>query len=154
MPYADPDKQREYQRLYARRLRATQPEKVKANKARFKRRSASHVNTIKASTPCHDCGVQYPPHVMTFDHVRGTKETDIAVAAWRWSVERIDEEIAKCEIVCANCHAERTYQRKVRGDKPRGFSGPRHICPQCGGHKARQSKRCWDCWTGEHAGSS
>ncbi len=29
------------------------------------------------------------------------------------SVEVLITEMAKCELVCANCHAERTYQRAV-----------------------------------------
>ena len=61
--------------------------------------------------PCADCGIQYPSWVMQFDHVRGEKKFDIAQASSA-SEKRLLEEIAKCEVVCANCHAERTYDRK------------------------------------------
>jgi hypothetical protein len=30
------------------------------------------------------------------------------------SKKKIDEEIAKCEIVCSNCHRIRTHQRKIK----------------------------------------
>lgn len=29
-----------------------------------------------------------------------------------YSIKRISEEIKKCEIVCANCHAIRTHERR------------------------------------------
>lgn len=59
---------------------------------------------------CADCGVEYPPCVMQFDHVRGEKEFNLSEASkLGFSIERIMDEIAKCEIVCANCHALRTW---------------------------------------------
>lgn len=33
------------------------------------------------------------------------------------SVEKIMEEINKCDVVCANCHRERTQQRKALKEK-------------------------------------
>ena len=81
------------------------------------------VNDIKTGAPCADCGVIYPPYVMQFDHLGDVKDRDIAqMVNGALSEERIRAEMAKCEIVCANCHAERTYQRLVvaRG----GFEPP------------------------------
>lgn len=62
------------------------------------------------SKPCTDCGVQYPTWVMQFDHVpeRGRKLFGLSNAR---CIEKVPEEIAKCDVVCANCHAERTHQR-------------------------------------------
>lgn len=62
--------------------------------------------------PCADCRIQYPYYVMQFDHVRGEKKFNLG-GGWNNSVESIKEEIEKCDVVCANCHAERTYQRMV-----------------------------------------
>jgi hypothetical protein len=62
------------------------------------------------SHPCVDCG-ESDPVVLEFDHLR---DKSFAVAAklvnYRW--ERILEEIAKCEVVCANCHRRRTARRR------------------------------------------
>ena len=67
------------------------------------------VNQLKSAS-CTDCGETYPPVVMDFDHVRGTKEHGIAqMVAQLWSVDRLMEELAKCDLVCANCHRLRTY---------------------------------------------
>lgn len=62
--------------------------------------------------PCADCGIQYPYYVMQFDHVRGEKKFNLG-GGWNNSIEAIREEIAKCDVVCSNCHAERTYQRMI-----------------------------------------
>lgn len=64
------------------------------------------------SKPCTDCGIQYPYYVMQFDHCRGTKELQMDVrTVARTGLERLTAEIAKCDVVCANCHAERTQNR-------------------------------------------
>jgi len=61
--------------------------------------------------PCLDCGVQYPYYVMQFDHVRGEKFKELSRLISHGSKKRIDEEIQKCDLVCANCHAIRTWER-------------------------------------------
>lgn len=63
--------------------------------------------------PCTDCGVKYPPYVMDFDHVRGTKKYNVSSMVSRGMSEKtLLEEIAKCEVVCSNCHRARTYNRR------------------------------------------
>lgn len=88
----------------------------------------AHVNAIK-SGPCMDCGGVFPPCAMDFDHVRGHKVDDISrqVSRGKWSIERIDEEIAKCDLVCSNCHRVRTNERRLQG-----LDGVRRI-PQVAG---------------------
>ena len=60
-----------------------------------------------------DCGIQYPAHVMQFDHVRGEKRYPVSAYSYgNYSLKEMLKEIEKCELVCANCHAERTHQRR------------------------------------------
>jgi len=62
--------------------------------------------------PCVDCG-EYDPAVLTFDHIRGDKRMDVAAMALEgYSIEALTEEIAKCEVVCSNCHMRRTSMRR------------------------------------------
>lgn len=64
------------------------------------------------SEPCTDCGLAWPPYVMQFDHLPGfQKEFGVTVRAWGKGRAKVLEEIAKCELVCANCHFIRTHQR-------------------------------------------
>jgi len=61
--------------------------------------------------PCVDCNTKHPYYVMQFDHVRGEKYKELSRLINHGSKRRIDEEIAKCDLVCANCHAIRTWER-------------------------------------------
>ena len=84
---------------------------IEANK-RTRQRNAEFVRQMK-NKPCADCGIRYPYYVMDFDHVRGEKEFGFGrVTQTNIALERIIKEIAKCDVVCANCHRERT-QRKI-----------------------------------------
>lgn len=60
--------------------------------------------------PCTDCG-ETDPVVLEFDHL-GEKSFEISAGiAYRgWQAFR--DEIAKCEVVCANCHSRRTARRR------------------------------------------
>jgi hypothetical protein len=65
------------------------------------------------SQPCADCGIQYPPCVMDFDHVRGEKLFNVGeLARGARKVDMILAEIDKCEVVCANCHRLRESRRR------------------------------------------
>jgi hypothetical protein len=61
---------------------------------------------------CTDCGYAEHPEALQFDHIPiYEKECDIAQLADA-SKERYLRELEKCEIVCANCHAVRTANRR------------------------------------------
>ena len=67
--------------------------------------------------PCTDCGIKYAPYVMDFDHVRGIKSYNVSSMVNKGvSVKNIEAEISKCEVVCSNCHRERTYKRREYTD--------------------------------------
>lgn len=69
---------------------------------RKKVRNRAHVTETK-SRPCADCNVSYPPVVMDFHHVRGVKKYNISKFGSR-STSSLLREMAKCDILCANCH--------------------------------------------------
>jgi hypothetical protein len=76
-------------------------------------RAGRHViAAAKKGKPCADCGGTFPPCVMDFDHVpeRGPKLFNLGNADY--GVKAVSEEMAKCDIVCANCHRIRTWNRK------------------------------------------
>lgn len=69
------------------------------------------INSYK-SVPCKDCGIEYPHYVMDFDHISDNKFMDISkMRKRRMAFSKIIEEIKKCEVVCSNCHRERTNSR-------------------------------------------
>lgn len=94
MPYSDPEQQRQW--------------------FRDRRKEIRRIIEEAKGVPCSDCGVSYPTCVMQFDHIRGNKVLNIGSATARIkNLGALHEEITKCDVVCANCHALRTESRKV-----------------------------------------
>ena len=105
MPYKDEVKQKSAQQSHYRKNIERYREQSRAAKAQ----KQEEINRIK-SVPCMDCGIQYPPFVMDFDHRDPTMKTNGVSRLQRsagWS--KVLEEINKCDIVCANCHRIRTH---------------------------------------------
>jgi hypothetical protein len=84
---------------------------AKARVSKLKTYQANRIliDTYLAEHPCVDCG-ETDPIVLEFDHVRGVKSNSVSVLAFSLGVaqKRLIEEIAKCEIRCANCHRRKT----------------------------------------------
>jgi hypothetical protein len=86
------------------RIRRNQAVYVGANRARLARYLEAH--------PCVDCG-ETDPVVLEFDHVRGQKLLDVSrMVANGFAWEKIEAEISKCEVRCANCHRRVTQRRR------------------------------------------
>lgn len=82
-------------------------------------RNLTEMRKAKAK-PCTDCGIRYPYYVMQFDHLRDKKYDLGSGKARSIGREAFKTEIAKCEVVCANCHMERTHVRRLskKADAP------------------------------------
>lgn len=79
----------------------------------------------RKSIPCMDCGLEYPYYAMHFDHVDPSVKVDtISRIVNSGNLKLLGEELQKCEVVCANCHAERTHGPKLKrnGLTPNGKS--------------------------------
>jgi NAD-dependent dihydropyrimidine dehydrogenase PreA subunit len=107
MPYTDSEKRKEASRRHYQKHKAKYIARTKA----YSQKHREKVYEYKKTTPCKDCGQQHPHYVMEFDHVRGKKVSNIADILHRNHAGGIWKEIAKCELVCANCHRYRTYKR-------------------------------------------
>lgn len=74
---------------------------------------------IKVASGCTDCGLKMPEHpeVFDFDHIDPTQKTgSVASKLTSGSLASLKDEIAKCEVVCANCHRIRTraaHRRRI-----------------------------------------
>src|SRR5579871_1388971 len=116
MPRKEPDARREYNRQYQREWylqnKPLQVSRVRVSRVKRRNRLSEWINEFKRK-PCADCGGEFPPYLMDFDHVSGDKLDDICGMRMRTvSREAIAIEIAKCEVVCANCHRARTHARR------------------------------------------
>ena len=89
----------------SRRKKIAENRKVRVLAAR------EHVKNYLSTNPCMNCG-ESNPIVLEFDHVRGTKKNNISdLVCDGFSVDVIQVEIDKCDVVCANCHRIRTSSR-------------------------------------------
>ncbi len=71
------------------------------------------IDAIKLERGCVDCGYNCYAEALDFDHLPGVEKTKNIALMWGWAWEKVLAEIAKCEVVCSNCHRHRT---KVRVD--------------------------------------
>lgn len=76
-----------------------------AAKARHLAKNQAFMLQYLLDHPCVDCG-EDDIVVLQFDH-QGNKVADVSRMRY-CSLTKLKEEILKCEVVCANCHARRT----------------------------------------------
>jgi hypothetical protein len=82
-----------------------------ALKARRVREAQILVLDYLRARPCVDCG-ESDPVVLEFDHI-GAKRNEISTLVRRGVRQSVlIAEIARCEVVCANCHRRRTARRQ------------------------------------------
>jgi len=85
---------------------------TKNNKVKRKERK-EYIDTLKLSMGCVDCGYKKHPEALQFDHLPGLpKNFEISKSVLK-PLDEVLEEIKKCQVVCACCHAIRTQKRRV-----------------------------------------
>lgn len=93
---------------YYKRTPERNPQRV-AHSAKTVATNQAYILEYLKVHPCVDCG-NIDVRVLEFDHVRGEKLFNISESFWR-KQEKIANEIAKCEVRCANCHRIVTFER-------------------------------------------
>lgn len=78
----------------------------RANK-RHRDKKRQRLNEVKLARGCARCGYSEHPAALQFHHRDEKFRTVARMAGQRW--ELIEEEIAKCDVLCANCHAIHHY---------------------------------------------
>jgi hypothetical protein len=72
--------------------------------------------------PCVVCG-ESDPIVLDFDHIRGKKKYPVTyMISHQYCLETVIEEIAKCQVLCANCHRRKTAKEQ-NWSRLRDYSG-------------------------------
>jgi len=71
------------------------------------------LHLYKEKHGCFDCKNRYPHYVLEFDHKPEFNKIDVVYRVLRnYGPEAAWNEVAKCDVVCANCHKIRTYDRE------------------------------------------
>jgi hypothetical protein len=70
---------------------------------------------LKATKSCQVCGERAPECLHFHHRDPSQKAIDLGTVAssGRWSRERILEEVAKCDVLCANCHAKHHWDERL-----------------------------------------
>lgn len=115
----------------------------KQNTRKLRARLKQRIADYKLNNGCADCGYNTDAIGLDFDHRPGEKkEFNIGNAALHVGWERVENEIAKCDVVCAICHRIRTYNRRKPKDKYRGLS----LEPTIDKNKGATEHKCYVNW--------
>ena len=115
MPFKDIEKYRAYQREYKRRW--------------YQENKAKHISYVrnrevgmeawfrryKETLSCEVCGENHPA-CLDFHHIDPSlKKFSVSAKRDRPSLKQLQEEIAKCQVLCANCHRKEHYRQREKG---------------------------------------
>lgn len=101
----------------SRRAYAADPQqqalRMKPIRERAIQEAKTFVSKYLAQHPCVDCG-ESDLLVLDFDHVQGAKICNVSrMVGVGYRLWRIQQEIEKCEVRCANCHRRATHKRRL-----------------------------------------
>jgi GNAT superfamily N-acetyltransferase len=81
----------------------------KTAKNRKNKLSKEVIRKIKHMATCADCHHAFPYWVMDADHF-GTEKNSNLNKLQNNSIQKINDELSLCDLVCANCHRKRTWK--------------------------------------------
>jgi hypothetical protein len=101
------------------KLYLSDPDNREKHLARVRKNDKIRLALLKAyivdhltNHPCVDCG-EMDLDVLDFDHVRGVKTDNVSSLVRRKvGIDKLQIEIEKCEVRCANCHRRITRKRE------------------------------------------
>ena len=107
MPFKDPEKRRVYRRNWYKKNKESELAHVRKRKLSIRKWS----NEYKKKLKCSLCSESHPATI-DFHHKKGKKkENEIGYMVGNgYSIDKIKEEITKCQVLCANCHRKLHYK--------------------------------------------
>lgn len=97
-----------YQVKWAREHRGRVNDYRDARRKRYR----AIIREIKTQRGCSQCG-EGDPRCLDFHHVTGEKEFAISHCIATHGLDRLLSEIAKCDVLCANCHRKEHGEEEV-----------------------------------------
>ena len=91
-----------------------QKDKVDKRRKDSRNKIVKYIQEYKSKHGCFDCKENYPYWILEFDHLSDKKFTIAKYKNYSTSLEKIKKEIEKCEVVCSNCHKNRTFNRRLK----------------------------------------
>ena len=117
VPYKDPAKLRAYQRAWC---------------------AANRAEWLAAHGPCVQCGSELKLEV---DHIDTAQKVSHKV--WSWAPTRRNAELAKCQVLCGECHLEKTRisrRSRIRHGTSHLYDALGCRCSPCRDYKSRVNR--------------
>ena len=118
-PFKDPERRKEYHRKYHKETWYPNHKLDRIERSKQKRRElVEWYREYKKTLRCADCGQDHPA-TLEFHHLDPTKKDALVsrLIATTSSLRRLQEEMAKCVVLCANCHRIRHWNEREGGDQ-------------------------------------
>ncbi len=97
-----------YDKEFYQKTIETRRKNKKLNSKEIRKRNTQYIWDYLKKHPCIDCN-ESDPIVLEFDH-RENKKYNVSEMSVL-SLEKIENEISKCDIRCANCHRRKTAKQ-------------------------------------------
>jgi len=114
MPIKDPKKRAKYQKEYHEKWYSQNRGDRVAQVAKRKRGIREWMRTLKESLSCERCGLsgQHNAWALEFHHRDPQDKVSLVstMVSSGMAKKRIEAEIAKCEVICSNCHRKEHYE--------------------------------------------
>lgn len=101
------DCQKEYHKKWYSNNKKSVRKRCYRNAKRYKQEVIAYVAELLSNSECELCGNK-DFYCLEFDHLRDKKK-DVGSLMHTTTLRIVKEEIAKCRILCANCHKKETH---------------------------------------------
>jgi len=85
---------------------------------RLLRTPVAILRALKRRSVCADCRIRHPYFLLDLDHRHGKTKALSRLVNEGLSIDSLRTELAKCDVVCANCHSYRTVMRRYEAGDP------------------------------------
>lgn len=102
--YKDPERQRAYCREHYKNNKEAYAESKKKTLPARRKRNRVYVARLKLEAGCSKCSYNEHPAALDYHHTKDKNMSIARLAARQVSLKTLDKEIAKCVVLCANCH--------------------------------------------------
>lgn len=112
MPYKNKELQKISAKKHYEKNKQKIIEKAKLHTGKKRKEIRLFIDEFKHNKGCNICGIN-DCRVLEFHHTEDNKDINISEAISKgWSLERLQGEIDKCIVVCANCHRILHWNKK------------------------------------------
>lgn len=70
------------------------------------------LDRYKTGKGCEHCGYDKHPEALHFDHLDPSKKRHIVSGMYGYSLKVLMDEVRKCRVLCANCHAVHSVKQQ------------------------------------------